>query len=144
MAATGSNSGRVSPPGSFHFFFLLLVAAPLASVGPGAVVWTAPAILLASMIIAWGAESAQFFIAQGFALAILAWLQTLPEFAVEAVFAWRRQTPYLMANLTGALRMLTGLGWPMIYFAAAFVHRRRTGQPLRGITLEPQHRVNVV
>ena len=57
------------------------------------------------MLIAWAAESAQFFIAQGFALAILAWLQTLPEFAVEAVLAWKQQVPLLLANLTGALRL---------------------------------------
>src|SRR5579884_585298 len=130
----------------FACFALLFVAAlePVHSAGPGAVLWTAPSILVAAMLIAWAAESAQFFIAQGFALAILAWLQTLPEFAVEAVFAWRQQTPYLLANLTGALRMLTGLGWPMIYFAAAFVHRRRSGQPMREIVLEPEHSVNVV
>ena len=76
------------------------------------------------MLIAWAAESAQFFIAQGFALAILAWLQTLPEFAVEAVLAWKQQVPLLLANLTGALRLLTGLGWPMIYCVAALFHRR--------------------
>ena len=111
---------------------------------PYAVLWTAPAILLAAMLIAWAAESAQFFIAQGFALAILAWLQTLPEFAVEAVLAWKQQVPLLLANLTGALRLLTGLGWPMIYFVAAFFHRRRHGKPLRLIHLEKNHCVEVV
>src|SRR3982751_918268 len=92
---------------------------------PSAALWTTPSILLASMLIAWGAESAQFFIAQGFALAILAWLQTLPEFAVEAVLAWKQQVPLLMANLTGALRLLTGFGWPVIYFTAALAKRKR-------------------
>ncbi len=77
-------------------------------------------------MIAWAAESAQFFIAQGFALAILAWMQTLPEFAVEAVLAWKQLTPLLLANLTGALRLLTGFGWPVIYLTAAVFHRRRT------------------
>src|SRR5207249_7940516 len=94
--------------------------------------------------LAWGAESAQFFISQGFALAILALLQTLPEFAVEAVLAWRQQVPFLLANLTGALRMLTGLGWPMIFFAAATVHRRRTGKPLRSIALDGNQSVQVI
>ncbi len=83
--------------------------------------WTAPAILLSALMIAWAAESAQYFVAQGFALAMLAWMQTLPEFAVEAVLAWHQQTHLLLANLTGALRLLTGLGWPAIYFTAAFV-----------------------
>ena len=96
------------------------------------------------MLIAWAAESAQFFIAQGFALAILAWLQTLPEFAVEAVLAWKQQVPLLLANLTGALRLLTGLGWPMIYFTAAFFHRRRYRKPLRRIYLDRDHCVEVI
>ena len=96
------------------------------------------------MLIAWAAESAQFFIAQGFALAILAWLQTLPEFAVEAVLAWQRQVPLLMANLTGALRLLTGLGWPLIYGTAAFFHRRRYHRPLGRIQLTEEHSVEVM
>src|SRR5437016_11822453 len=125
-------------------FFLLLLAVPLAEVHPATVLWAGPAILVAAIAIAWAAESAQFFIAQGFALAILAWLQTLPEFAVEAVLAWHQQVPFLVANLTGALRILTGLGWPMIYFAAAYVHRKRTGQPMRQIVLDEEHSVNVV
>ena len=95
-------------------------------------------------MIAWAAESAQFFIAQAFALAILAWMQTLPEFAVEAVFAWTRQVPLLLANLTGALRLLTGLGWPVIYFTAAISHRRRNGTPLGQIRLRDHHSVEVM
>src|SRR5919198_5659877 len=110
------------------FAVLLLAAAePIRQVSPYAAMWTTPSILLASVLIAWGAESAQFFVAQGFALAILAWLQTLPEFAVEAVLAWKQQSSLLLANLTGALRLLTGFGWPMIYATAAMAHRRETG-----------------
>ncbi len=126
------------------FLVFALAAVPLRDSGPGAVLWTAPGILLASMLIAWGAESAQFFIAQGFALAILAWMQTMPEFAVEAVLAWKQQVHFLLANLTGALRLLTGVGWPMIYFAAAAVHRRRTGKPLSKIVLDASQGVQVV
>jgi cation:H+ antiporter len=127
-------------------FFLLfaLAAVPIRNYGPAAILWTGPGILLASTLVAWGAESAQFFIAQGFALAILAWMQTLPEFAVEAVLAWKQQTPLLLANLSGALRLLTGLGWPAIYFAAAFVQRKRTGEPLRAIRLDSTHSVQVL
>jgi cation:H+ antiporter len=123
---------------------MLLAALPIEEVGPWSVLWTAPSILIAAMLIAWAAESAQFFIAQGFALAILAWLQTLPEFAVEAVLAWKQQTPLLLANLTGALRLLTGLGWPMIYGTAAFFYRRRESKPLRAIQLEDEHCIEVI
>jgi cation:H+ antiporter len=126
---------------------LLLAAAAsttLEATSPWAALWTIPCIIIASMLIAWGAESAQFFVAQGFALAILAWMQTLPEFAVEAVLAWRQQTPLLLANLTGALRLLTGLAWPMIYFTAATMHRRRTGERLRRIHLHRHQSVEVM
>ena len=111
---------------------------------PWSTLWTFPCILLASIAITWGAESAQFFVAQGFALAILAWMQTLPEFAVEAVLAWRQQTALLLAGLTGALRLLTGLAWPMIYLTAAVVRRRQTGSPLRNIRLDPHHSAEVI
>jgi cation:H+ antiporter len=126
---------------------LLVVAAapiPIKALTPYALFWTAPAILLAAMLIAWAAESAQFFIAQGFALAILAWLQTLPEFAVEAVLAWKQQTHLLVANLTGALRLLTGLGWPMIYFTAAMFHRAKRKRAMKQIVLADEHAVEVV
>ena len=124
--------------------FVLLASLEIMHVGPETALWATPAILVAAMMIAWAAESAQFFVAQGFALAILAWLQTLPEFAVEAVLAWKQQVPLLLANLTGALRLLTGLGWPLIYFTAAFFYRRKYKKPLRQIVLEDDHCVEVV
>ena len=139
-----SNSDRQQQVVAPVCALLILAAIPIRELPPSAVFWTAPSILLAAMLIAWAAESAQFFVAQGFALAILAWLQTLPEFAVEAVLAWKQRVPLLLAGLTGALRLLTGLGWPMIYFTASVAHRLRTGQRLRRILLEPEHSVEVV
>jgi cation:H+ antiporter len=136
--------GLLLPRKGSPVFFLLLLAVPLAEAHPSTVLWAGPAILVAAIAIAWAAESAQFFIAQGFALAILAWLQTLPEFAVEAVLAWHQQVQFLLANLTGALRLLTGFGWPVIYFTAAMFHRKRGGGPLRVICLEEHHAVEVL
>jgi cation:H+ antiporter len=117
---------------------LFLAALPMHAQTPWSMLWTAPVLLLASLFIAWAAESSQYFIAQGFALAILAWLQTLPEFGVEAVLAWHRQTPLLLSNLTGALRLLTGVGWPLIYVTAALSYRARRHSPMRAIHLAPQ------
>ncbi|MRR52657.1 MAG: hypothetical protein EG825_17430, partial [Rhodocyclaceae bacterium] len=124
--------------------FALLASLEIMQVGPEAALWATPAILVAAILIAWAAESAQFYVAQGFALAILAWLQTLPEFAVEAVLAWKQQVPLLLAGLTGALRLLTGLGWPMIYFTAAFFYRRKYGKAMGTIKLHDEHCVEVV
>ncbi|MDQ2711964.1 MAG: hypothetical protein M3Y24_06975 [Acidobacteriota bacterium] len=137
------NAGERSPQllaGSALFLFAL----PLGHTEPWAALWTTPCILIAAVLITWGAESAQFFVAQGFALAILAWMQTLPEFAVEAVLAWHQQTGLLLANLTGALRLLTGLAWPLIYLTASVVHRRSAHTPLGSIKLDPHHSVEVV
>jgi cation:H+ antiporter len=124
--------------------FFLAAAVTMSNATPWSIFWTAPLLLVASVLIAWGAESAQFFIAQGFALAILALLQTLPEFAVEAVLAWHRQSPLLISNLTGALRLLTGVGWPLIYVTAAVSHRRRGNGALRRVCLDREDGVQIV
>ncbi len=86
---------------------------------PLSALWTFPSILFSSFVIAWAAEAAQFLMSQGLALAILAWLQTLPEFAVEAVIAWQagkdpNKTHLAIPNFTGSLRPLVGPGLPMI------------------------------
>jgi len=110
--------------------------------------WTFPSILISSFVIAWGAEAAQFLMSQGLALAILAWLQTLPEFAVEAVIAWNAgkdpsQTHLAIANFTGSLRLLVGLGWPMIYFVAAAFGWKRNGNRFISVRLDREHSIEV-
>jgi cation:H+ antiporter len=128
--------------------------------GAGSAAWTFPSVLGSAILIAWAAEAAQFLISQGLALAMLAWLQTLPEFAVEAVIAWQagqtaadpslapavksHATALMTANLTGSLRLLVGLGWPMIYATAAIFYRKQSKQRLREIKLEKEHAVEVV
>ena len=107
--------------------------------------WTFPSILVSAFLVAWGAEAAQFYISQGLALALLAWIQVLPEFAVEAVIAWHRDIPLMTANFTGALRLLTGLGWPTIWVVQALARRRRK-EPgfFAPIRLEEEHAAEVV
>jgi cation:H+ antiporter len=112
--------------------------------GASAALWTFPSVLFSAFVIAWGAEAAQFFMSQGLALALLAWLQTLPEFAVEADIAWRQDVPNMLANFTGSLRLLVGLGWPMIFFVASFAHKRKNGTWLTEIRLDPEHAIQVV
>ena len=108
-------------------------------------VWTFPTILTSSFIVAWAAEAAQFYISQGLALALLAWVQVLPEFAVEAVIAWNQDIALMTANFTGALRLLTGLGWPMIWLVHAVArHRRGERDFFSRIELDQEHAVEVV
>ncbi len=107
--------------------------------------WTFPSILFSAFVVAWGAEAAQFYVSQGLALALLAWLQTLPEFAVEAAIAWNRDIPLMTANFTGALRLLTGVGWPMIWTVHAITNRRRGGhRPATTIQLDREHSAEIV
>jgi cation:H+ antiporter len=139
---------------------LLLAAILQGASGAWSALWTFPSILFSAFMIAWGAEAAQFMISQGLALAILAWLQTLPEFAVEAVIAWEAgsdpaqcfvanppvgcHSHLAIANYTGAIRLLIGLGWPMIYFVAAFYRRKKAGRALGAIQLDDEHSVEVL
>jgi cation:H+ antiporter len=127
-----------------------------AAVAPGAEVaspasaaWTFPLMIFAAFVVAWGAEAAEFLMSQGLALAALALIQTLPEFAVEAVIAWKAgkdpgMVHLAIANFTGSLRLLTGLGWPMIYAVAAFYPRRKRGRKLGEIALHDEHAVEVL
>ena len=129
---------------------LKLLAAALQAGGSAlSALWTFPSILFSAFLVAWGAEAAQFLISQGLALAILAWLQTLPEFAVEAVIAWEagkdpERAHLAIANLTGAIRLLLGLGWPMIYFVFAFFGRHEAKVRFPTIKLHHEHAVEVV
>jgi cation:H+ antiporter len=77
-------------------------------------------LLGAAFMISWAAEIAQVDISQGLAVAILALIAVLPEYAVDMVFAWKAGkdiafAPLALANMTGANRLLIGLGWPMVF-----------------------------
>jgi len=129
----------------------LLAALPAAEMqgSPLAALWTFPAMIGSAFLVAWGAEAAEFLMSQGLALAVLALIQTAPEFAVEAVIAWKAgKNPAMVhlaiANFTGSLRLLTGLGWPMIYAVAAFYSRRKMGRPLGTLRLSDDHAVEVI
>jgi len=127
---------------------ILAVIAPGATpAGPGGFwmnAWPFPAVVASAFMISWAAECAQFLVSQGMALAILAWLQALPEFAVEAVIAWSQQIHYMTANFTGSLRLLVGLGWPLIFGVAAFGCWTRERRLLRRIHLDEEHSVEVL
>src|SRR3989475_1250295 len=143
----------VEPPGQDYLraHVKLKVLAFLSTAGGSALsaLWTFPSILASAFLVAWGAEAAQFLISQGLALAILAWLQTLPEFAVEAVIAWDAgrdptRAHLAIANLTGAIRLLLGLGWPMVYVVFAAAGRKTATERLPTIRLEREHAVEVM
>ncbi len=126
-----------------------LIASALAATGKAIhAAWTAPLVLFAAFLIAWGAEAAQFLMSQGLALAVLAWLQTLPEFAVEAELAWQAgrgtaaDVHLVTANFTGSIRLIMGFGMPVVYFISTrFWSRARSLKP---IVLDPFHSVEII
>src|SRR5262249_4737785 len=94
------------------------------------------AILGAAFLLSWGTEVAQVDVPRGLALAALAFIAVLPEYAVDLFFSFRAgQQPeygaYALANMTGANRLLVGAGWSLVVFLAWI--RRRS----RGVTLLP-------
>ena len=88
------------------------------------------AIVGAAFLLSWAAEAVQLDFSQGLALALLALIAILPEYVVDASFAWlAAEDPayasYAIANMTGANRLLIGIAWPMVVALAYFRFRRR-------------------
>lgn len=93
-------------------------------------------IVGAAFLLSWAAEVIQIDISQGLALALLALIAILPEYVVDATFAWlAAEDPvyagYAVANMTGANRLLIGLAWPLV-IAIVWLRTRQ-----RSITLAP-------
>jgi len=125
------------------------------------------AIVGAAFLLSWAAETAQLDISAGLAIAILALIAVLPEYAVDFVFAAEggrsfaetgpdclplgtgEESPcsLALANMTGANRLLIGVGWPMVVFIAWFRLRRRgslpRGRAWTGVRLDREHAVEM-
>jgi cation:H+ antiporter len=99
------------------------------------------AVVGAAFLLSWAAEVAQHDIPRSLALTILALIAVLPEYAVDMYLAWRAAGdpatygPLALVNMTGANRLLIGLGWPAVVFIF-WLRSRRAGRPADGITLE--------
>ncbi|MEP7033561.1 MAG: sodium:proton exchanger [Actinomycetota bacterium] len=126
------------------------------------------AIVGAAFLLSWAAEVAQLDISAGLAIAVLAFIAVLPEYAVDMVFASKggnavqafgtackapgasgeSACSLALANMTGANRLLIGLGWSLVVFIAW--HRARASgvrgaraSRIREVRLERTHSVEV-
>jgi cation:H+ antiporter len=119
-------------------------------------------IVGAAFMLSWAAEVAQLDISAGLAIAVLAFIAVLPEYAVDLVFAFKAggavaahgaecrppgdlgESPcsLALANMTGANRLLIGIGWSMVVFVAWYRGRAR-GLRLTGVTLERSHAIEL-
>ncbi|MCO1597405.1 sodium:proton exchanger [Micromonospora sp. RHAY321] len=106
------------------------------------------AVVAASFVLAWAAEAAQVDISGGLAIAILAVIAVLPEYAVDLYFAYTagsnpEYVAYAAANMTGSNRLLLGLGWSVVVLVSLAIAKRRTGKSVRELTLESGYRVEL-
>ncbi|MBF9351825.1 sodium:proton exchanger [Mycobacteroides chelonae] len=106
------------------------------------------AVVAASFVLAWAAEAAQIDVSGGLAIAVLALIAVLPEYAVDLYYAYiSGQVPeygqYAAANMTGSNRLLMGLGWPVVVLIALAVARKISGRPTNLLSLEPSNRIEL-
>ncbi|SKL35892.1 Sodium/calcium exchanger family protein [Mycobacteroides abscessus subsp. bolletii] len=113
-----------------------------------ALVINGAAVVAASFVLAWAAEAAQIDVSGGLAIAVLALIAVLPEYAVDLYYAYiSGQVPeysqYAAANMTGSNRLLMGLGWPVVVLIALAVARKTSGRPTNLLSLEPSNRIEL-
>jgi cation:H+ antiporter len=109
----------------------------------------------AAFLLAWGAEALQLDVSQGLALALLALIAVLPEYAVDFTFALKagedpdKYAPLALANMTGGNRLLIGVGWSLVVLLAAWrITRVARSQGYKGpletdVTLDRPHAIEI-
>jgi len=100
------------------------------------------AILGAAFLLSWACELAERDLPQSLAILVLALVGVLPEYAVDLHFAWAAgkdisYAPYAIANMTGANRLLIGVGWAAVVFVEC-ARRRSTS-----VQLAPRQRLEI-
>lgn len=103
------------------------------------------AVVASSFLLAWAAEAARMDISGPLAIAILAVIAVLPEYAVDLYFAYTAGSDpayvaYAAANMTGSNRLLLGVGWSVVVIIALAVASKRSGRTVRELVLEAGHR----
>ena len=141
--AAGRAFGYKSGPMGYLIWLLAAIAAPL--------IWLVPhfagfgheltpgvqatlsglTIVSAAFMLSWATELSEEYVPPAFALIVLALISVLPEYAVDMHFAWEAgKNPiykgYAVANMTGANRVLIGVGWSMLVFTLFARTRKRT------------------
>ncbi len=109
-------------------------------------------VCAAAVILMWAAETARADMSGALALALLALIAVLPEYAVDLYYAYRagsrpEYAAYAAANMTGANRLLVGVGWALVVLAFTLGTRRRArdGAPVerRDVRLGRDHRIEL-
>lgn len=111
------------------------------------------AVVAGAFMLGWISEAAELDLRGGLSIALLAVIAILPEYVVDFYFAFAAgsdpaMAPYASANLTGANRLLLGLGWPAMalfgFFALrGFAKKKNEMTPKFGVKLESEARVDL-
>lgn len=101
---------------------------------------TGASIIGAAFFLSWAIELLEHDLPSSLSLIIIALVSVLPEYAVDLTFAWKAGqdqsfAPFAIANMTGANRLLIGLGWAVVVFFAW----ARTRKPQ--VEIEPAQRL---
>ena len=118
------------------------------------------AVVAGAFVLGWISEAAELDLRGGLSIALLAVIAILPEYVVDFFFAFSAgvqsaagmnpppMAAYASANLTGANRLLLGLGWPAMaligYLALRKIREAKDGLTAKfGVTLEDEARVDL-
>ena len=111
------------------------------------------AVVAGAFILGWISEAAELDLRGGLSIALLAVIAILPEYVVDFYFAFAAgsdpsMAPYASANLTGANRLLLGLGWPAMALFGFLAFRTAAKKknevvPKFGVNLESETRVDL-
>ncbi len=100
------------------------------------------AIVAAAFVLSWGAELSERDIPRALALIVLALISVLPEYAIGLHYAWEEgkagtHEGLSIANMTGANRILIGVGWSIIVVVYFLKFKRRSVHldPSQGLEL---------
>lgn len=107
-----------------------------------AMLFSGVAIFGGAFLFSWSAELLQLEVPQSLAIAVVAFLAVLPEYAVDMYFAWSAgqdlsYAPYATANMTGANRLLIGVGWAAVMLFAWLKSNKKE------IRLEPFRKIEL-
>src|SRR3954469_16893156 len=110
-----------------------------------AVIMFGLAVVGAAFMLAWAAEAVQLDVSAGLAIALLALVAVLPEYAVDFVFTWKagknpaQYAPDALANMTGGNQLLIGAGWSLVVLVGAWrIRKSRQGRELRNVRAIPE------
>ena len=89
------------------------------------------AIIGSAFLLSWASEVAEIDIPKALAISVLAIVAVLPEYAIDVYLAWTaayipENVNLATANMTGANRLLIGIGWSLVVVLYWFKTRKKT------------------